>query len=58
MRFRGFRKRNDIASRGRAEDAKKHIPWGKYVYLLCLAVLLIGLAKWGTRRLFFVEGFG
>ena len=58
MQFKGFKRHNAIPLKGRSDGRRKRIPWGKYAYLLFLMFILVSLTKWGTRRLFFVEGLG
>jgi multidrug resistance efflux pump len=58
MRFRGFRKRNESFKRSPEESGRWQVPWGKYIYLTILTLLVIGLFNMVSRKLLYIEGLG
>ncbi len=39
-------------------DYRPAVAWGKYLYLVALLMAFFGLVKYGSNRIFFIEGLG
>jgi multidrug resistance efflux pump len=57
MRLKANRAR-DSAVRSPEEVERRRIPWGKYLYLAVLALLLVVAVRWAARLSLFVRGQG
>lgn len=58
MHFKGLKKRGGSFVKSPEERGRKPIPWGKYLYLTVLAIIVISFVKWTYERVIYVRGDG